>query len=38
MKDVGAIAEETAGAIVQALIGDPVAQGDVSAAVRAASE
>ncbi len=38
MKDVGAIAEETAGAIVQALIGDSVAQGDVTAAVRAASE
>jgi F-type H+-transporting ATPase subunit b len=38
MQDVGAIAEETAGAIVQALIGDSVAQGDVSAAVRAASE
>lgn len=38
MKDVGAIAEETAGAIVQALTGDAVAPGDVSAAVRAASE
>jgi len=38
MKDVGAIAEETAGAIVQALTGDAVAPGEVSAAVRAASE
>ena len=37
MKDVGAIAEETASAIVQALVGDKASSSDVAAAVRSAS-
>jgi F-type H+-transporting ATPase subunit b len=38
MTDVGAIAEETTAAIVEALVGGNVATSDVAAAVRSASE
>lgn len=38
MKDVGAIAEETAGSIVQALVGGSVDKADVSAAVQSVSK
>lgn len=38
MRDVGEIAEETTGAIVEALVGGGVAKADVAAAVKAASK